>query len=97
MAPANTEDKKGKKKKGGTRSSQADLEEENQQNVELEMQIQREIKKAQGGDMVQRHGVGLDKEEEVEDITEQKENTMNEDSEFSFVAPQASRTRSEID
>ncbi len=52
MAPDNTEDKKGNKKKGGTRSSQADLEEENQQNAELEMQIQGEIEKAQGDDRV---------------------------------------------
>lgn len=95
MAPANTEDTKGNKKKGGTRSSQADLEEENQQNAELEMQIQGEIEKAQGEDRVQRHGGGLDEEEEMEDSTEQRENTMNKDSEFSFVAPRAPQTRSE--
>ncbi len=95
MAPANTEDKKGNKKKGGTQSSQADLEEENQQNAELEMQIQGEIEKAQGEDRVQGHGGGLDEEEEMEDSIEQRENTINKDSEFSFVAPRASRTRNE--
>ncbi len=62
MALANTEDKKGNKKKSGTRSSRADLKEENQRNAELEMQIQREIEKAQRVDRVQGHGGGLDEE-----------------------------------
>ena len=95
MALANKEDKKGNKKKSGTRSSRADLEEENQRNAELEMQIQGEIEKAQGGDRVQGHVGGLDKEVEMVDSKEQRENTINKDSEFSVVAPRAPQTRSE--
>ena len=49
MAPANSEDKKGTKKKGGTRTRRADAEEETQHNTELEMQIREEMERAQEG------------------------------------------------
>lgn len=49
MAPANSEDKKGTKKKGGTRTRQADAEEETRHNAELEMQIREEMERAQKG------------------------------------------------
>ena len=95
MTPTNKEDKKGNKKKSGARSSRADLEEDNQRNAELKMQSQREIEKSQGGNRVQGHGGGLDKEKEMERRKEQRENTMNKSSEFSFVAPRTSLTGSE--
>lgn len=52
MTAAKIEDKKVITKNKGTRSSQADLEKENQQNVELQMQIQGKKKKAQRRDIV---------------------------------------------
>lgn len=95
MAPSNTEDKKGNEKEGGTRTNRSDLEEENQQNVELEMQIQGEMKRAQGGDRAQVHGEGLEGEAEMEDEIEDRENIPNKEAKFSVVAPRAPRTRSE--
>ncbi len=55
MTTAKIEDKTVLTKNEGTRSSQADLEKENQQNVDLEMQIQGKKKKAQRRDIVQKH------------------------------------------
>lgn len=52
MAPVNMENKKGNKKKGGTRNRQVDSDEENQLNAEIEMQIQDEMEKALEGDSV---------------------------------------------
>ena len=94
MAPANSEDKKGTKKKGGTRTKRADAEEETQHNAELEMQIREEMERAQEGSSAQA-GAGGQEEVEMEDNVEVGEDGMNENSEFSFVAPHASRNMRE--
>lgn len=94
MAPANSGDKKGTKKKGGTRTGQADAEEETQHNAELEMRIREEMERAQDGSSAQA-GAGGQEEVEMEDNVEMQEGGMNENSEFSFVALHASRNMRE--
>lgn len=44
------------------------------------------IEKAQGGHKVQDHREGLDEKKEMVDSTKQRENTMNKDFEFRFIA-----------
>lgn len=94
MAPANSEDKKGTKKKGGTRTRRADADEETQHNAELEMQIREEIERAQEESSAHA-GVGVQEEVEMEDNIEMGEGRMNENSEFSFVAPHSARNMRE--
>lgn len=83
-----TENKKGNKKKGGTRNRQVDSDEENQLNAEIEMQIQDEIEKAlEGGDSSDSAGGG--KEAVIGDLREQNDVSINGTSKFSFEAPRA--------
>lgn len=86
MAPANLEDKKGTKKKGGARTRQADAEEETQHNAELEMQIQGEIMRAQEGSSAPADAGGQE-EVEIKDNIKMKEGGTNERTQSSVLLP----------
>lgn len=83
MAPANVENKKGKKN-GGTRNSQTDSDGENLLSVEIEIQIQGEIEKAQDGESFSKNISDL---EDAEDVSVQSGTTMSANSKFDFVGP----------